>query len=99
METFLDHGIAKHAAVSTFKHRKSYSFYSSDYQEHEGIFFFGGFNSDEEPNILFQLVLNKFVPTFRKVEFSGNYPSSVNPITEWYNENTILIISGEQNDR
>ena len=44
LEEFLSHGIAKHAAWSTFKNRKTYPMYSSEYQDHEAIFFFGGFN-------------------------------------------------------
>ena len=98
-EEFFQHGIAKHAGASTFKPRKSYSFYSSDYQDNEGIFYFGGFNDQEEENIVFQLVFNKLLPTFRRIEYSGTAPSPISPIVETYNENTLLIISGESNYR
>jgi hypothetical protein len=94
-EEYFHSGIAKHAAVSTFKPRKNYAFYSSDYDESESIFCFGGSNGNEEPNILFHLVFNKFVPTFKRVEFTGSPPSPVGPITEWFNENTIIVLSGE----
>lgn len=80
-EDFFNYGVAKHAAVSTFKGRKNYSFYSSDYQETEAIFCFGGYNGNEEANILFQLVLNKFIPTFKKVDYTGSPPSPISPIT------------------
>lgn len=50
---------------------------------------------------MFQLLLNKYVPTFRKVEFSGNPPSPVSPIIEKYSNNpeNVLVVSGEMSDR
>lgn len=84
-EEFFSFGVAKHAAVSTFKPRKSYAFYSSEYQDSEAIFCFGGYNGNEEANVVFHLVLNKFVPTFKRVEYSGSAPSPVSPVLEFYN--------------
>ena len=40
----MKYGIAHHASVSMYKARKNYSIYSTDYDEMQGLYIFGGNN-------------------------------------------------------
>lgn len=42
---------------------------------------------------------NKYNPHLKRVDYSGLPPSSLEPIVERINQNSIVVISGELSDR
>ena len=96
---YMNSGLAKHQSIPVFKQRKSYPLYSADYEDHEGIYFFGGSNENDEENYLIQMKFDKYTPVLKRVNYTGTAPSHVDPLLERYSDNIILIVSGDQYNR
>jgi hypothetical protein len=73
---------------------KNFPLYSSEYSDEEGIFLFGGTFGNGEDNIVSFISFNKYNPYYRKIEFQGSPPSSIEPLVERVTDNLIAIISG-----
>lgn len=81
----METGLAKHKAIGIFsKERKHLPLYAADYMQHEGMYIFGGIHGNGQQNILLQLQFNKYIPTIKRVDYSGMPPSSIDPIVEHY---------------
>ena len=77
----MEKGIAHHKGVAHFdRNKKTLPFYSSEYQDHEGIYYFGGIFGNGNENTVMMLGLNTYHPRLKRVPFSGTPPSSVNTI-------------------
>jgi hypothetical protein len=95
LATDMETGIANHKAITYFRsNHTTLPFYSSDYSDLEGIYFFGGCFGNGNDNILLFMGLNTYNPCLRRVMYSGAPPAAINTIAEKINENQVLIISG-----
>lgn len=96
LERFLEGGLGRHAMTSQFAHREAYPIYSSDYDNKEGMYIFGGSNQSGEFSVLLQLRFNKYVPVLHRLEPAGLPPSPVDPVLHRHNDSTFILISGER---
>ena len=46
-----------------------------------------------------QMTFTRYVPWMKRVMFSGKAPSHIDPVIEKYNDQSILIVSGDQYER
>ena len=65
------------------------------------MYLFGGFNGNGQQNTLMQMQFNKYIPSIKRIDYSGIPPSPIDPIVEHYsnNQSMIIVISGEQKQR
>ena len=93
-------GLAKHKMIGHFRStHKNLPLYSSEYNDSEGAYIFGGQFGNTEENTLLFLGFNKYNPYLKKLEYGGMPPSSTDPLLERLNDNVIAVISGEMSDR
>lgn len=99
LDAFLQFGLAKHFAFAHFADRESYPLYSKAYDDKEGVYVFGGTNQLGAENLLLHLSLKWRTPRLSKVYPSGFPPSCLNPAVAQYSKDTVVIISGERQER
>jgi hypothetical protein len=77
----MESGIAKHKIIAHFRNtHKKLPLYSSEYNEHEGLYIFGGFFGNGSENVVLFLGFNNYNPYLKKLEYTGIPPSSLDPL-------------------